>query len=180
MKVKEMNNAVFVADASLVKVGKREMEFLKDRVDQTALGRIRLCAHRDIGDKLQEMFIVLSQESYIRPHKHLNKAESLHVIEGLADAVCFDENGNITEIIALGEYLSGKQFFYQIVAPIYHTLIIRSKLFIYHEATHGPFRRSDTVFAPWSPDERDPEAKREFMLRLLEMVSGYEKAGSHL
>ena len=45
------------------------------------------------------MFIALSDETYIRPHKHLNKSESLHVLEGSADVVFFDEKGKITKII---------------------------------------------------------------------------------
>ena len=33
--------------------------------------------YSDDQDKLHEMFIALSKSTYIRPHKHYNKSESL-------------------------------------------------------------------------------------------------------
>ena len=48
------------------------------------------------------MFIVLSKETYIRPHKHVNRIESLHVVEGKARAVFFDEIGSIIQVVPLG------------------------------------------------------------------------------
>jgi len=50
--------------------------------------------------------IVLSGNTYIRPHKHLAKSESFHVIEGLVDIVILDDQGAITEVIQLGDFQS--------------------------------------------------------------------------
>lgn len=36
------------------------------------------------------MLIVMAKGSYIRPHKHKNKSESFHIIEGLLDVIVFD------------------------------------------------------------------------------------------
>ena len=63
--------------------------------------------HKDIKDNLHEMIIILSKETYIRPHKHLNKAESLHVIEGSADVIFFNDYGKIINCVRL----SKKKFF---------------------------------------------------------------------
>lgn len=170
MKIREINREVFVAEDPVVNVGNQEIDFLKMRVGNTERKRIRLCAHKDVGDRLHEMFIVLSKETYIRPHKHLNKAESLHVIDGSADAVFFDEAGNITKVMPLSDYSSGKPFYYRIGEPLYHTLCIRSEFLIFHEATQGPFQRSDTVFAPWSPAEDDSDGRSEFIRKLSDTV----------
>lgn len=164
--MKKINNEVFYADEQIVKVGFRDIRFLKGQVADTDRKRTRLCAHRDINDVLQEMFIVLAKETYIRPHKHLNKAESLHLIEGLADVIFFDENGTITDVIPIGEYLSGCRFYYRIDKPAYHTLVIHSDVLIFHETTQGPFLRTNTVFAPWAPDENDMVAARSFTEQL--------------
>ena len=171
MRIREISKEVFYADEPLVNVGRQDIEFLKARVGDTEHKRIRLCAHKDVEDDLHEMFIVLSKETYIRPAKHLGKAESLHVVEGRADAVFFDERGSITQVIPLGDYSSGLRFYYRIGEPVYHTLLIRSDPFIFHETTRGPFRRADTVFAPWAPDERDVAAVGEYMERLARIIA---------
>ncbi|MBC8232339.1 cupin fold metalloprotein, WbuC family [bacterium] len=171
MQTKEISKEVFYADEPLVNVGGQDIEFLKARVGNTERKRIRLCAHKDVEDNLHEMFIVLSEETYIRPHKHLSKAESLHIVEGDADAVFFDERGSITHVITLGDYSSGRRFYYRVDVPVYHTLLIRSDPFIFHETTQGPFRRSDTAFPLWAPEESDVVAAREYMERLAKVVS---------
>ena len=171
MRAREINKEVFYADEPLVNVGRQDIEFLKARVGDTEHKRIRLCAHKDVEDDLHEMFIVLSKETYIRPAKHLGKAESLHVVEGRADAVFFDEAGSITDVITLGDYSSGHRFYYRVAEPTYHTLLIRSDHFIFHETTRGPFRRADTVFAPWAPEGKDVVAAREYIERLARMAA---------
>ena len=171
MQMKQIDKEVFYADEPLVNVGRWDIEFLKARVGDTEHKRIRLCAHEDVEDDLHEMFIVLSKETYIRPAKHLGKAESLHVVEGRADAVFFDEAGSITQVIPLGDYSSGHRFYYRIDEPVYHTLLIRSDTFIFHETTRGPFRRADTVFAPWAPEKSDVAAIGEYMERLARRVA---------
>ena len=94
------------------------------------------------------MFIALSNETYIRPHKHLNKSESLHVLEGHADVVFFNDIGKIIKIISLSKDSSKSCFYYRISEPTYHTFIVKSDIFIFHETTHGPFKKSDTLYAP--------------------------------
>jgi hypothetical protein len=46
--------------------------------------------------------------------------------------------------------------------PCYHTFIVKTDL-LFHETTTGPFDPADTLFAPWSPEETDPEGIRAFM-----------------
>ena len=57
--------------------------------------------HRDLNDLLHEMIIVIDKNSYIRPHKHLWKSESFHLIYGEADIVIFNDYGEIVNIIEL-------------------------------------------------------------------------------
>jgi cupin fold WbuC family metalloprotein len=117
------------------------------------------------------MFIVHKKDTYIRPHKHLHKTESVYIIEGSADIVIFDDIGGIVEVIRMGDYSSGRKFYYRLAEPIYHTLLIASELLVFHEITNGPFRRSDTVFAPWAPEDCDIAGQSEFMRRLVHDIS---------
>ncbi len=167
MKTRQTSTGVFFSDELLTKVGSKEIEFLRQEVHNTALKRNRLCVHRSLDDCVHEMFVLLMKESYIRPHKHIKKVESLYVVEGSADAIFFDDNGSITEIIQLGDYASGKQFYYRIGEPVYHTLLIRSEYFIYLETTQGPFKQSDSLKAKWSPKEENLASVKEYK-RLLD------------
>lgn len=168
MRLKEISSEVFKSDEAIIRVSRREIEFLKDRVSSAPRGRVRLCAHASNEDLLHEMIIVLTQQTYIRPHKHVQKSESFHIIEGTVDVVVLDDDGKVLDVIELGELASGRQFFYRISQPIFHTLIIRSPILVVHETTNGPFNRADAIFAPWSPEEHDPTAKQ--YLRDLETI----------
>jgi cupin fold WbuC family metalloprotein len=173
MQTKKISDAIYYPDEWFVHVQKKDIDFLKTEVDHTEFKRNRLCTHLSIEDALHEMFIVLSKNNYIRPAKHVGKDESLHVIEGCADAVFFDESGKITKVVSLGDYASGKRFYYRISEPIYHTLLIKTDFFVFHEATTGPLRKADTVLAPWAPDENDIDASREFVEQLANSVKNF-------
>src|SRR4030042_3603215 len=144
MHIKQINEEVFIAEDRIVKAGYQDIEFFKVKSKNNQRKRIRLCAHRGIEDKVHEMLIVHTKDTYVRPHKHLNKSESFHIIEGSADVVVFDDDGNITEVIQMGDYSSGRKFYYRISDPYYHTLNITSQFLLFHETTKGPFRRADT------------------------------------
>jgi len=127
---------------------------------RNARHRIRLCTHTDARDAVHEMIIVHDRSCYVRPHKHLGKSESFHVIEGEVDVVIFDDVGRVSDVIPMGPYGSDKPFFYRIAEPLYHTLLIRSDVLVFHETTSGPFRREQTVLAPWSPVDSTAEVQR--------------------
>ena len=167
---KKFNDEVVIAQGPIVRINRADIGALKEQSLLTQRQRVRLCAHPDVEDRLHEMFIVHKQGTYIRPHKHLNKSESVHVVEGLVDVAIFDDSGEVTEVIQMGDYSSGRRFYYRLAKPYYHSLLITSELLVFHETTNGPFRRSDTVFAPWAPEESDATGRAEFMTRLAHAV----------
>ena len=175
MQLKTYNAEVVFAADSIVQIGGSDLAALKAEAAQNPRRRKRICAHPDSGDRLHEMFIVHERGCYVRPHKHLEKCESLHVIEGTAEAVFFHEDGSVRDVVALGDYRSGAPFFYRVGKPVYHTLLITSPVFVFHETTGGPFRREDTIFAPWAPTEEQPEAVTAFAQRVNEAVAAFKR-----
>jgi cupin fold WbuC family metalloprotein len=159
-----------------VKVGPREIAFLKEKLAVAPRGRVRLCAHSNSGDLLHEMIIAMAGSTYVRPHKHQAKSESFHVIEGIVDVVVFAEGGTISEIIKLGEPASGRYFYYRLSSPVFHTLLIRAAPLVIHETTNGPFHKEDAIFAEWAPAEEDREAARAYLERLASSVETFQKA----
>ena len=164
--MKQVSEEVIYTEGSIVSVGHQDIEVLIKKSEVTRRKRMRLCTHKNTEDDLHEMFIVHPLGAYVRPHKHLNRAESLHVVSGSADLVVFDDEGNVTGVVKMGDYASGKRFYHRTSGPFYHTLLIKSDVLVFHESTIGPFRKSDSISAPWSPNESDGRGATEFMRRL--------------
>jgi len=156
---------VLFAAGPLLTVERQDIEALKAQAAKNPRRRMRLCAHRDPSERLHEMLIALTKDAYIRPHKHLTKPESFHVVDGACDVVLFDEVGIITEIITMGTYASGRRFYYRLAEPWFHTVRIRSEFLVFHESGLGPFAPDDTAFPAWAPSVDGPEAN-EFLQRV--------------
>jgi len=163
MKITEFNPEVFFSREDITKVSNQDLEFLKKKASNNERRRVRLCTHKNLQDKVHEMLIIHGKDAYVRPHKHIDKSESLHVIEGKAYAIIFEESGKLSEIIPMGDCNSGLTFYYRIREPVYHSLIITSDFFVFHEAVEGPFDRSKTIFAPWSPGDDNHEKVKAFI-----------------
>ncbi len=170
--MRTISEEVLVADEDIVRVGAANLEQLRGAAAANARRRVRICAHHDPAEPLHEMVIVHMQGVYVRPHKHVGKSESMHVVEGIADVVFFDDKGGVSDVIPVGEAGSGRDFYYRLASPWYHTLVVRSEFFIFHEVTSGPFRREDTVFPPWAPEENDAVAVARFQKRLAAVAVG--------
>ncbi len=166
MNLRMVSEEVVYAADPMPSVGLQDVPFLKERAARNPRRRMRICTHRDEGDALHEMLIALHQDVYVRPHRHVGKVESAHVIEGSADLVVFDPEGSIEAVLPLGDPRSGRRFYYRMAEPRYHTLVLRSEFLVFHEVTNGPFRREDMTFAPWSPPDGEHEAIARFRARL--------------
>ncbi|HEX8077971.1 MAG TPA: WbuC family cupin fold metalloprotein [Chthoniobacterales bacterium] len=161
-----MKTAVFHNQHEIVEVGEKWYEKLKRHAFDADQKRARLCLHRDSNDPLHEMIIVFHRDTIIRPHRHRNKSESFHIIFGELDIVIFDDAGQLTRIISMGEAGSGKSHVYRLSGPIWHSVIVRSEFAAIHEVTNGPHREEENDFAPWAPTE--PMELRSFLADAVE------------
>ena len=175
MPFQQINSEVYVANGNTITLGSGEISLLKQRLANAPRGRVRLCAHPGNDDLLHEMIIALSRQSYIRPHRHPNKSESFHIIQGAVDIIIFDDVGGITDRLSLGDLSTGLPMFYRLNAPLFHTLIIRSDVLVFHETTNGPLRAGDAEFAAWAPAAEDQTAARQYMTELERSVQMMRK-----
>ena len=176
MRLRQISPEVAIADEALVRITRTDVSELKMRAMESQLGRSRICAHREGSDPLHEMLIALCQQTYIRPHRHLAKSESFHIIEGQLEVVFFDEAGKIVDLVQMGERDSGLNFFYRLSEPLFHTLLIQSPIVVIHETTNGPFKREESIFAEWSPLESDSVGIQRFQKELSNSVSKLRKS----
>jgi len=175
MRFREHNAEVLYAEDPIVQVDREDIDFLVRRAFENPRKRVRLCAHRNVGDKLHEMLIVHARDCYVRPHKHTGKSESFHIVSGVVDIILFDEAAAIVDVVPMGDYSTGRKFFYRLADPYYHTLLIRSDYVVFHEITNGPFDRADTIFAPWAPVETEAAAVGNFMKELARSVDDWRR-----
>jgi cupin fold WbuC family metalloprotein len=162
---------VFSKEGPITTIGTEDIEMLRKAVGQVAKRRVRINIHPSTDDLLHEMIIAITPSSYICPHKHLGKSEAFHVIEGEVEVVLFDDSGEITRVIPLAARGGRHPFYYRMSTPHFHGLIVRSDLLVVHEITNGPFRRGDTVYASFAPDELDAPAAKAFQIELTKRVA---------
>lgn len=170
-RARAINDEVFVAEDRLVTVDRASLLGYLERAARNERQRARLCAHPDNDNRIHEMFITLTGHAYIRPHRHLHKSESFHVIEGTATVVFFDDQGGVEEVLDIGDYGSGLPFYYRNEDTRFHTQLVTSTRLVFHETTNGPFRREDTILAPWSPIETDWPAVQAYLENLKRAVA---------
>lgn len=159
-------STAFFCGQEIVEVSQEQLDQLRQAAMQAPLKRARLCLHLSYNDTLQEMVIVFCRGSYIRPHRHVNKSESFHVIEGELAVVFFDDEGQVTRRIQLGPLGSGRTFLYRLSSSLWHTVVPFSEFVTIHETTTGPFIKEETEFAAWGPDEADADGIRAFLGRI--------------
>lgn len=175
MRFCKLSDEVFYSSDSIVKVRRNDISQLKQFARQTPRKRSRLCAHKDIDASVHEMLIVHEKDIYIRPHMHVGKSESFHVVEGEADIVIFSDDGAILDLIEMSEYGGGKVFYYRLSEQLFHTVIIKSEVVVFHETTNGPFYREDMVFAEWSPPDNEVEATHRFLENLGSQLTEFKR-----
>lgn len=164
----EQSPQVYVAGDRPTALSDADIDFLRRKLVEQKLPRIRICFHQSSDDLLQEMLILFAGRTYVRPARHLDKEESLLVLEGRGTYFFFDDAGNVTARIPLGPLGSGRSYFCRIPRSVYHCLLVESEFMLAMEATTGPFRPDQTVLAPWSPDAGDRAAAERYLQGLSE------------
>lgn len=163
MRIKKIQEGVWESSGEVATMDRQDIQFLKEQVPASPRKRARICIHRSPDAPIHEMIIALDRESYIRPHKHIGKPESFHLIEGRADAIFFDDAGAIAHVVRLA---ANESTFYHTIQGRFHMQIVRSDVLVFHEVTSGPFRREETVYADWSPPEESPDEIGRFLANI--------------
>ena len=167
-----MNNpeVIFNTNKSISLTG-RNIEQLVRAAEKNSRNRIRFCVHQTEDEPLHQMFIVHPRYAYVRPHMHVEKSESILILDGDLDYIIFDERGNIKERLQMGAYNSGKHFFQRTGPEIIHTLLIHSEWLVFLELIEGPFVKTETKYAEWSPPESDHDSAADFVRALKRKIT---------
>ncbi len=167
MKYTVVNEEVLYSTESVTRLNRTDIELLKGLASKNQRKRIRLCLHPNTDDHLHEMIIIHSKGDYVRPHKHVGKSESFHVVEGGWRVCFFEDDGRVKDVITMGPPGREEIFCYRLSESWFHTIIPITEMVVFHETTNGPFLREETVFASWAPREDDSEAQKNYIDKLL-------------
>ncbi|WP_045212440.1 WbuC family cupin fold metalloprotein [Desulfonatronovibrio magnus] len=161
------SSEVYHAQSSSSKISKLDIDILISKADDNEQKRSRYCVHESIDETVHEMVIVHSKGMYVRPHKHIEKSESMLVLDGLVDYYTFDDHGNVVSVEKMAGYSSRHCFYISNRNSAYHSIIILSDWLVFLEITQGPFAKSDTMFAPWAPDESNHVEIEKFLKKIM-------------
>lgn len=162
----EVSQGVYYARNAFNFAGRSAVELVKQFASNAPRRRCRICFHPDQQARAQEMLIAMHRSSYVCPHRHLEKSETMTVLEGAATALLFDENGTVIERLPMGDYRSGRAFFYRMPENMFHTLMFETEWLVYLETTIGPFDPLASEIAPWAPPETDPDKGHAYLQAL--------------
>jgi cupin fold WbuC family metalloprotein len=148
-ELKQINKEIYYFKNDVVKIGPEIVDFLKEKAHENESGKCRVCCHPDETALHHDMIIVHTKEAHVRPHRHKTRVESFYIIEGKADILLYDKEGELVDRISLGDTNSGLPFYYRLNDSIFHSLDIHTDDLVFHETTNGPFNKEDTVFPSW-------------------------------
>ena len=121
---------------------------LKEISKQNKNSNARLCLHDSPGESLHDMIILEWRDKKCRkPHKHLEKDETVQMIEGKMKVFTFSETGELIE-----EHLlePKNNFIFRTKKGQYTIYLPLTEHAIYRETKQGPFQQQDNVFPSWS------------------------------
>lgn len=133
----------FFEDQDIITIKKPDLDKLKKAATAATLRRSRYCLHHLPDDKVQEMVIAFCKDSNVPIHRHRNKSESFHIIEGKLEILFYNDQGTIMERIEMGAYGTGLPFLYRLSSDKWHTIRPLSDFVVIHETTSGPFIKED-------------------------------------
>ena len=147
-----------------VKVDIGLIESLKTASENINHQNVRLCLHENPDSLFHEMIILERRGKYYRPHKHISKGESYHIIEGSLAVFIFEHDGTLIDTSVLEPH---GNLIYRIGPDMYHAILPLSDVIIYHESKPGPFlREQDSIFPDWAPDGSNSNATAQYLAEL--------------
>lgn len=117
----------------------------------------RLRAHRnlhpELSDPVQRLAIAMEPGTYVRPHRHPHTFELLTSLSGRFLVLNFDDNGNVTHRVVLGEDCK----VLETEAGTWHAVLSMDKGGVIFEVKQGAYQPvAEQDMASWAPAENEP------------------------
>lgn len=131
---------------------------------------LRLCLHSSPEALSHDMIILERKGRYYTPHKHAEKGETFHMIEGRMGVFIFDDSGKVIDSTVLDP---ASDFLYKVGDDMFHAVMPLTDYVVYHESKTGPFTgEGDSIFASFAPEESELDKIEAFYSQLLKKLEG--------
>lgn len=163
LSIQKVSEGVFYGTDNIIFASQEIVYFLKEEAKKSPLLRARLCAHPGPDSTQHDMLIVTHQSSYVAPHRHNKKSETLLILEGEIQLLLFTDNGECYMKKKMSSYSSGGVFFYRMPQGVFHSMIINSEWLVFQESTKGPFDITETDYPNWAPSPTSRNEGKKFL-----------------
>lgn len=131
------------------------LDDLSDRAAKNPRRRLHYNFHHDSKDPAHRLLNAIAPDSYIPPHCHLDKDETLLLVQGRLGVLIFDTTGSISSLKVLQ---TGGALGVDIPRGVFHSFVALDTIAIVLECKAGPYQplRPEEL-APWAVDAADRE-----------------------
>lgn len=143
-----------------------ELEFITKRLlievsDQAkASDRLRknYNFHEANDDPCHRLLNAVELNTYVPPHCHLDKDETMVMVAGEMGLLFFDDKGNVSQHVVLSAH--GDCVGVNIPKGTFHSLVALKSNTVFFESKAGPYRALlPEEKAAWAPEESDPSSQ---------------------
>jgi cupin fold WbuC family metalloprotein len=166
MEQEVVKSAEFASSSETKVLGEKDYDRLLNEAQQSRRKRKALILNEN-WEHATKMINAIHPDSYVKPHKHENvhQTEAFTLINGSAEVITFNDNGEVKDRIGLGE-----NKIVDIPVNLYHTVVAYepSVIFIVKGQPSGGYDKElDKVLASWAPEEGQ-KGSHEYLLSLKE------------
>ena len=94
MSIRQLSSNLYVAEADPFVLHQVHIDELVNCASHHELQRARINLHTHDQASVHEMIIALTDTSTVKPHKHPDKCESFHILNGSLKISFFDDHGS--------------------------------------------------------------------------------------
>nr|WP_302830116.1 WbuC family cupin fold metalloprotein [uncultured Bacteroides sp.] len=124
--------------------------------------------HASMDEPVHRMLNALEPDTYLPPHRHVDKEETYLLLRGSMWVLFYDDYGNVTDKVLLNP-LEGK-YGLEIPSGTWHSIIVLESGTVIFEIKKGPYSPLPAKdIASWAPAPSDVKGAEAFMNKMLEM-----------
>lgn len=124
--------------------------------------------HASMDEPVHRMLNALEPDTYLPPHRHVDKEETYLLLRGSMWVIFYDNYGNVTDKVLLNP-LEGK-YGLEIPSGTWHSIIVLESGTVIFEIKKGPYSPLPPEdIASWAPAPSDVKGAEAFMNKMLDM-----------
>lgn len=124
--------------------------------------------HVSMDEPVHRMLNALEPDTYLPPHRHVDKEETYLLLRGSMWVIFYDDYGNVTDKVLLNP-LEGK-YGLEIPSGTWHSIIVLESGTVIFEIKKGPYSPLPPEdIASWAPAPSDVKGAEAFMNKMLDM-----------